>query len=47
MGGAGEPRGTMERSTAAAKKLGAPGYRVLDYKGGLKEWKEKGNTPAG
>jgi rhodanese-related sulfurtransferase len=30
-------------STAAAKKLGELGYRVLDYKGGLKEWQEKGN----
>lgn len=33
-------------STAAAKKLSALGYRVLDYKGGLKEWKEKGNALA-
>lgn len=30
-------------STAAAKKLSALGYDVLDYKGGLKEWQEKGN----
>ena len=34
----------MGESTAAAKKLGALGYTVLDYKGGLKEWKEKENT---
>jgi rhodanese-related sulfurtransferase len=33
-------------STAAAKKLGALGYTILDYKGGLKEWKEKGNALA-
>ncbi len=33
-------------STSAAKKLSALGYTVLDYKGGLKEWKEKGNAPA-
>jgi rhodanese-related sulfurtransferase len=31
-------------STNAAKKLGELGYKVLDYKGGLKEWQEKGNT---
>ena len=31
-------------STAAAKKLSGIGYRVLDYKGGLKEWQEKGNN---
>jgi hypothetical protein len=37
----------MGASTAAARKLGAPGCTVLDYKGGLKEWKEKGNTFAG
>lgn len=30
-------------STDAAKKLMALGYNVLDYKGGLKEWQEKGN----
>ncbi len=30
-------------STAAAKKLSGLGYNVLDYKGGLKEWQEKGN----
>ena len=30
-------------STAAAKKLSELGYSVLDYKGGLKEWQEKGN----
>lgn len=30
-------------STAAAKKLSELGYKVLDYKGGLKEWQEKGN----
>ncbi|MDD5556687.1 MAG: rhodanese-like domain-containing protein [bacterium] len=30
-------------STAAAKKLSALGYTVLDYKGGIKEWTEKGN----
>lgn len=33
-------------STAAAKKLEALGYAVLDYKGGLKEWKEKGHALA-
>lgn len=33
-------------STSAAKKLSALGYTVLDYKGGLKEWKEKGNALA-
>ena len=31
-------------STAAAKKLSELGYAVLDYKGGLGEWKEWGNT---
>lgn len=31
-------------STAAAKKLSGFGYNVLDYKGGLKEWQEKGNA---
>lgn len=30
-------------STEAAKKLSVLGYDVLDYKGGLKEWQEKGN----
>ena len=30
-------------STEGAKKLSALGYDVLDYKGGLKEWQEKGN----
>ena len=30
-------------STQAAKALMALGYNVLDYKGGLKEWQEKGN----
>lgn len=30
-------------STGAAKKLSGLGYDVLDYKGGLKEWQEKGN----
>ncbi|OGW85572.1 MAG: hypothetical protein A2987_01335 [Omnitrophica bacterium RIFCSPLOWO2_01_FULL_45_10] len=30
-------------STQAAKKLSGLGYNVLDYKGGLKEWREKGN----
>jgi len=30
-------------STASAKKLSGFGYNVLDYKGGLKEWQEKGN----
>ena len=30
-------------STNAAKKLQSLGYNVLDYKGGLKEWQEKGN----
>ncbi|MDP3787129.1 MAG: rhodanese-like domain-containing protein [Candidatus Omnitrophota bacterium] len=30
-------------STEAAKKLSGLGYDVLDYKGGLKEWQEKGN----
>lgn len=31
-------------STAAAEKLSGLGYKVLDYKGGLKEWQEKGNS---
>ena len=31
-------------STEAAKKLSALGYNVVDYKGGLKEWQEKGNS---
>lgn len=30
-------------STSAARQLSAMGYNVLDYKGGLKEWQEKGN----
>jgi rhodanese-related sulfurtransferase len=30
-------------STKAARKLSRLGYDVLDYKGGLKEWQEKGN----
>lgn len=30
-------------STAAAQKLSELGYKALDYKGGLKEWQEKGN----
>jgi len=30
-------------STEAAEKLSTLGYNVLDYKGGLKEWQEKGN----
>lgn len=30
-------------STEAAKKLSGLGYNVVDYKGGLKEWQEKGN----
>ena len=33
-------------STEAAKKLSGLGYNVLDYKGGLKEWQEKGNKIA-
>lgn len=31
-------------STNAAKKLADLGYTVVDYKGGLKEWQEKGNV---
>ena len=31
-------------STFAAKKLSELGYKVFDYKGGLKEWQERGNT---
>lgn len=31
-------------STEAAKKLSSLGYEVFDYKGGLKEWQEKGNN---
>ncbi len=34
---------TCHASTAAAKKLSEMGYSVLDYKGGLKEWQEKGS----
>jgi len=30
-------------STHAAEKLSSFGYKVLDYKGGLQEWQEKGN----
>ena len=30
-------------STQAAKKLSGLGYDVLDYKGGLKDWQDKGN----
>ena len=30
-------------STAAANKLSGLGYKVLDYKGGLSEWQDKGN----
>jgi len=30
-------------STASAQKLSELGYKALDYKGGLKEWQEKGN----
>ena len=36
---------TCSASTQAAKKLTALGYDVIDYKGGLAEWKEKGNSP--
>ncbi len=31
-------------STSAAKKLSELGYKVFDYKGGLQEWKERGNA---
>ena len=31
-------------STEAAKRLAGLGYSVLDYKGGLKEYQEKGNS---
>ena len=31
-------------STAAAQELSKLGYNVVDYKGGLKEWQEKGNN---
>lgn len=34
-------------STTAARKFSALGYKVVDYKGGLKEWQEKGNPIAG
>jgi rhodanese-related sulfurtransferase len=34
------------RRTQAAKKLTDLGYNVVDYKGGLKEWQEKGNKIA-
>jgi len=30
-------------STLAAKKLSSLGYKAVDYKGGIKEWQEKGN----
>jgi len=30
-------------SSNAARKLSELGYNVIDYKGGLEEWKEKGN----
>jgi len=33
-----------QASTSAAKALSGLGYKVLDYKGGLKEWEEKGNS---
>ena len=32
-----------QASTKAAQALSALGYNVVDYKGGLKEWQEKGN----
>ena len=32
-----------QASTDAARKLGNLGYKVLDYKGGLTEWRQKGN----
>ncbi len=32
-------------STAAARMLSKLGYKVVDYKGGIKEWQEKGNKP--
>jgi rhodanese-related sulfurtransferase len=31
-------------SSNATKKLSSLGYDVLDYKGGLKEWQDKGNA---
>jgi rhodanese-related sulfurtransferase len=31
-------------SSEAARTLSELGYNVLDYKGGLKEWQEKGNS---
>ncbi|MDD5477926.1 MAG: rhodanese-like domain-containing protein [Candidatus Omnitrophica bacterium] len=31
-------------STIAAKKLSGFGYKVFDYKGGLREWQERGNA---
>lgn len=34
-------------STEAAKKLSSLGYNVFDYKGGLKEWRERGNKLIG
>ena len=33
-------------SVSAAKKLQGNGFIVLDYKGGLKEWQERGNVLA-
>ncbi len=30
-------------STLSAKTLSSLGYKVVDYKGGIKEWQEKGN----
>ena len=35
---------TCGASSKAAKILSGLGYDVLDYKGGLKEWMEKGNA---
>ncbi|MBM3253418.1 MAG: rhodanese-like domain-containing protein [Candidatus Omnitrophica bacterium] len=34
---------SCQASTAAAKLLSSFGYKVLDYKGGLEEWGDKGN----
>jgi len=31
-------------STIAARRFSELGYTVLDYKGGLKDWQDKGNT---
>lgn len=33
-------------STQATKTLSSLGYKVVDYKGGIKEWQEKGNKLA-